>query len=272
MVKIEITNTNQAEKLIESQKRTFGELLSCKMEEMAISPEKLAEKVSWNKQNKDDIDPRNISYYKRGRKPKKKGRIEALAEALGIPHYELLPDHALANGEADELPDSAYYWMVCIEELREKVRSLSAEQATMLCTSYHELLSIPVEVIDLSAMYRLLDEESQAQFLTYLRVLQDEPNSMSFTKYDVVFDRLERISNGPNDGIMDSWDLFQLLKSTFPNKENTEEAETFSMYLLLLNKDLRDIAKGYLSLDSDRKREMILRIADQMLTTQFHVQ
>ncbi|MFD2442630.1 helix-turn-helix domain-containing protein [Bacillus sp. CGMCC 1.16607] len=250
------------------ERRTFAKLLSSWMDEMEISQDELAEKISNNEQIPHEIDPRNIRYYISGKRiPKKEGRIGALAAALGIQHYELHPDYESVNCEEDE-PDNVYYWKECMKEIEGKLRGLSAEQAKLLFTSYNELLSIPAEAIDISAMYHHLDEESQAQFLAYLDILQGEPTSMSFTKYDLVFARLERITNVPNGGIMDSSDLSQLLIATFPIKENTEEEETFSRYLLLLNKDLREIAKGYLSLDSDIKRGMILRIADQMLVVQ----
>lgn len=287
MKKFELTNLRQIIKLIENNKEEIklNELLNRKMKVMKITNYSLAKKISDQSEDEEkpiEIDPKTIEHYRttglKKRTKKNEIHLKAIAKALDITYDELLsttyyessPDHSLKNYEADDFPDDAHYWMLCMGRIKAKIRGLSTEKATLLCTSYNELLSIPADAIDISEKYLLLDEENQAQFLTYLGVLLlGEPNFMVFTKYDVIFDKLQRISDVPSDGIMESWDLSQLVDSTFPNKENTEEAETFSMYLLLLNKDLREIAKCYLSLDSDIKREMIFRIADQMLTVQY---
>ncbi|MNW57704.1 hypothetical protein D3C74_355270 [compost metagenome] len=89
---------------------------------------------------------------------------------------------------------------------------------------------------------------------------------MLCTQYGEIFEILEKAVHEPSGKIEDLWNLFT---STFPDKENIEEAERFDLYLyFLLNEEWREVSKAYLSLDSDLKREMMLRIADQMLTTQ----
>ncbi len=278
MVGIKITNLKQAIALNEIEKLKFGELLSMVMDKASLNPDLLSEKISKDALRKGEycnISPKAISYYLKGKRgvkrpPKENDKnLIFMAESLGTTQYELLQDYALVNLEADELPDDTYYWRESIENIKRKLTGLSSEYVTLLCNSYKTVLSIPMEAIDIAVMFSRLNEESQTQFWAYIGILQNDFNSMLCTKYVHIFEVITKTCDKSNGTIID---LSQLIKSTFPNKENFKEAETFDLYLYtLLNEKWREISKAYLALDSEIKREMILRIVDQMLAIQNHV-
>jgi len=278
---IKITNLKQAIALNEIEKLKFGELLSMEMDKASLNPDLLSEKISKDALRKGEycnISPKAISYYLKGKRgvkrpPKENDKnLIFMAESLGTTQYELLQDYALVNLEADELPDDTYYWRESIENIKRKLTGLSSEYVTLLCNSYKTVLSIPTEAIVIAAMYSRLNEESRTQFWAYIGILQNDFSSVLFTQYDVIFEMFEKAGHEPSGKILDLYNLFQLIESTFPDKENIEEAETFDLYLyFLLNEEWREISKAYLALDSEIKREMILRIVDQMLAVQNHV-
>lgn len=289
----------------EFKKWEFHELICHEMDGAGIaSAEALAEKMSHNTRNIIEISLETIKNYTNGKRRyyNKEGKsrnnqqkiLIAMAEAFVTTDDEPQPDTALINRKKDELQpdtasvnrkvnerlnewrkeaerltDEAYNWGVSIKSISKELKTTPAQQVRLLCKSYPQLLSVPSDASETVALYSWLDEANQAQFSTYMRVLLDESHSELPLQYFEIFDIFEKPAFAASYELMDSDSLFQLLKSTFPDKENTREADAFceSLYWLL-NQNYREIVKSYLLLDSDIKREMILRISDQMLVVQ----
>lgn len=287
------------------EKWTFNELICRAMNDAGIaSEEALAEKMISNKRYISTISIEALKNYTHGkrkyyeeegaRRNKQQKILEAMAEAFVTTANEPQPDIALINRKKDELqPNTAsvnreidkqlnelseeakkqirdrFNWKESIEPISRLLKPIPAQQVGLLVKAYPQLLSIPSHVSQTIFLYSYLNEEHQAYFSTYMRELLDKSHSELPLQYFEIFAIFEKPALEGSYELMDWLSLSQLLISTFPDKENTEDADAFCASLeWLLDQNYREIVKSYLLLDSDIKREMILRIIDQMLVVQ----
>ncbi|GEM_PF-6605168 len=266
------------------QKLKYGELLDLQMNEKGLNPNQLAEKMS-KANSYHNITPDTIRNQRKlktcEKQPPKEGTpmLLSMAEALDTTQYEYATVNQSYTTDEPIYDDLTQDRLEANLNIYKILNVFGKKNVEILCESYMDLLAIPYNTIDLIYMYSLIQhQEDKEDLLNSIDILlnqssESENQGNTYKDFEVTFNKLEKITAltvSENEDKLNELDLSDSLREIFPfNEEGNKKLNLFLEYLyFMLNPEWRNLGKKFLCLEGRLKKEMILRIADQMVFTQ----